>query len=299
MTARYRLALTRLPLLVLLLAAAMSIAAQQRRITPVTPKRTATPSGYKETVPTGPDRTHVVEQTDVNGNTVLVDTLTGLEFVDSTLIKAPPPMIYPLWHEAIAGINVWDGLMRLTGQKHGIADVWGEVSLHNRYFPYAAFGLGACRVTPDAQNYTFRSPVAPFFKLGCSYNFLYNSDPSYKLLAGLRYGFSAYSWSLTDVTVDEGYWRDPSHFALLNRRSVTGWLELTFGIKVKIVGPLSMGWNIHYRSVLHQSSSPNGAPMYIPGFGYRSTPIGASFSVMYVLPFSKNVNQTAAEQVNN
>lgn len=284
---------------VMALAAVVTMMAQTRRVTPVQNRPTAKPSEYKETVPTGPDRTHVVEQTDVNGNTVLVDTVTGLEFVDSTLIQAPPPMIYPLWHEAILGVNVWDGIMRLTGQPHGIGDVWAEVSLHNRYFPYAAFGLGACRATPDGQNFSYRTPVAPYFKLGCAYNFLYNSDPAYKLMAGVRYGVSSYKWNLYDVTVDEGYWQDPSHFTLENQRSTTGYLELTFGIKVKIVGPLSMGWNVCWRSVVHQTASPHGEPMYIPGYGYRGNTIGGNFSVMYTIPLSrpKSENQTDVSNV--
>ena len=65
-----------------------------------------------------------------------VDTVTGLEYVDSTLLKAPPKMEYPLLHEVVAGVNVWDPLMRALGQKYGLGDVWGELSLHNRYFPF-------------------------------------------------------------------------------------------------------------------------------------------------------------------
>lgn len=261
-------------------------ASAQRRITPVTPADPGSKPPVTD-VKTKIDPTRLVTTTDANGNTITVDTVTGQEYVDSTLLKAPPKMEYPLLHEVIAGVNVWDPIMRALGQKYGLGDVWGEVSLHNRYFPFFAVGLGNCNDTPVDKNYTFKTPLAPYFKIGASYNFFYNSNPDYKLLMGLRYGFSTYKWSVLDVTVDEGYWQDPTHYSLDNLSHTAGYLEVTFGIKVKIAGPISAGWTLVYHSVLHESKSPYGKPMYIPGYGKRNGAFTANFSVMYTLPINK------------
>ena len=274
-----------LALVTVLVLSVLSVNAQ-RRVTPVTPRDPgAAPVIPDVKKPIDPSR--LVTTTDAQGNTVTVDTVTGLEYVDSTLLKAPPRMEYPLLHEVVAGVNVWDPLMRALGQKYGLGDVWGELSLHNRYFPFFAIGLGNCNDTPVDKNYTFKTPIAPYFKLGASYNFLYNSNPDYKLQMGLRYGFSTYKWSVLDATVDEGYWGEPSRFSLNDLSHTAGYLEVTFGIKVKIAGNFSAGWTLVYHSVLHESKSPYGQPMYIPGYGKRNGAFTANFSVMYTIPINK------------
>lgn len=275
----------RIPILLLTLTLLSLSLPAQRRITPVTPPDPGkTPvSDRVERI----DSTRLVTTIDARGNKVTVDTVTGREYVDSTLLKAPPAMEFPLLYEVTAGVNVWDPIMRMLGQKNGVGDVWGELNLHNRYFPFLALGLGTCNDTPDLQNFTFKSPLAPYFKIGASYNFFYNSNPDYKLQMGLRYGFTSFKWSLEDVTVDEGYWDDPTHYSLPDRKCTAGYLEVTFGLKVRIAGPVSLGWNIVYHSILHESASPNGKPMYIPGFGKRAGSVSGNFSIMYTLPLNK------------
>jgi len=275
----------------LLVAAAIILAAvpsamAQRRITPVRPNDPGqTP--VKTDTPEVIDRTHHVTTVDAEGRTITVDTITGKEFVDSTLVGKVPPMEYPLIYRVSAGVNVWDPVMRAFGQKYGLADVWAELNMHNRYFPYLAFGLGNCDDTPANNNYTFRTSISPFFKLGAAYNFLYNSNPDYQLFAGLHYGLAFQKWGVTDVTVDEGYWQEPTHFSLDGLSSTTGYLEVCFGIRVRIVGGLSAGWNIIYHTILHESKSVHGQPMYIPGYGTRKTPVTGSFSFSYTFTLNK------------
>ncbi len=272
-------------LLMIFFLSGVQEAGAQRRVTPVnpdTPVKT-TPSRSKKTPPES-----LVETTDINGNKILVDTISGTEYRDSTLLLAgPPPMEYPLIYAATVGVNVWDPLMRIFGQHYGLADFWAELNMHNRYFPYFAVGLGNCNDTPDDSNFTFKTSAAPYFKLGASYNFLYNSNPDYKLQIGLRYGFTSYKWSVENITVDEGYWDDPSHFSITDRHSTAGYLELTFGLKVRIAGNWSLGWNVVYHSILHQTNDPLGEPMYIPGYGKRGSALTGNFSIMYTLPLNK------------
>ncbi len=284
-TIRHRAA-TLLPILILIMAFSLGASAQ-RRVTPVVPNDPGTTPRQERKQEF--DRSRLVEKNDAQGNIILVDTVTGSEYVDSTLLKAPPKMEYPLLHEVIVGYNFWDAAMRAFGQKFGLGDVWGELSLHNRYFPYFSIGLGNCNDTPAGQNFTFKTPIAPYFKIGASYNFLYNSNPDYKLQMGLRYGFTTYKWSLDNVTVDEGYWDDPSHFTLPDQKHTAGYVEVTFGVKVRIVKQFSLGWHLIYHSILHETTNPNGQPMYIPGYGKRSGAFTGNFSVIYTFPLSKKV----------
>lgn len=273
---------------VLMLGALIPLSAQ-RRVTPVTPRDPGTAPqlpALKQAV----DSSRLVTTIDAQGNTVTVDTVTGLEYVDSTLLKAPPKMEYPLIHEVIAGVNLWDPIMRALGQKYGLGDVWAELSMHNRYFPFLAIGVGSINDTPVDKNFTFKTPVAPYFKLGASYNFLYNSNPDYRLQMGLRYGFSTYKWSALDVTVDEGYWDTPTGYSLKDISNTAGYLEVTFGIKVKIAGNFSAGWTLVYHSVMHESKSPYGKPMYIPGYGKRNGAFTGNFSIMYTIPINKKTS---------
>lgn len=276
----------------LMFAAVIMPLSAQRRVTPVTPREPGSTPQVTTNLKQQVDSSRLVTTIDAHGNTVMVDTVTGLEFVDSTLLKAPPKMEYPLLHEVIAGVNVWDPIMRALGQKYGLGDVWAELSMHNRYFPFFAIGLGTINETPVDKNFTFKSPVAPYFKIGGSYNFFYNSNPDYRLQMGLRYGFTTYKWSALDVTVDEGYWGTPSTYSLKDIGNTAGYLEVTFGIKVKISGNFSAGWTIVYHSILHESKSAYGNPMYIPGYGKRNGAISGNFSIMYTIPINK---KTATE----
>ena len=276
----------------LMFAAVIMPLSAQRRVTPVTPREPGSTPQITTNLKQQVDSSRLVTTIDAHGNTVMVDTVTGLEFVDSTLLKAPPKMEYPLLHEVIAGVNVWDPIMRALGQKYGLGDVWAELSIHNRYFPFFAIGLGTINETPVDKNFTFKSPVAPYFKIGGSYNFFYNSNPDYRLQMGLRYGFTTYKWSALDVTVDEGYWGTPSTYSLKDIGNTAGYLEVTFGIKVKIAGNFSAGWTIVYHSILHESKSAYGNPMYIPGYGKRNGAISGNFSIMYTIPINK---KTATE----
>lgn len=269
----------------------MPVTAQRRRMTPVDNPSTVTQSVNETKNDTArinaARRARSVHYHDDEGNVVYLDTVTGEEWRDSTAVMALPKMKYPLIFEGAVGINIWDPVMRAFGQHYGLADAWVELSLHNRYKPIFEFGLGQAKYTPSDGNYTYKSPTSVYFRLGANYNFLYNSSPDYQFFSGLRYGFSPFSYSVTNITVDSPYWDETVGFDIPSRNATAGWLEVVFGLKVKLWGPISAGWTIKYSSLLHCSTSANGKPWYIPGFGTRGTSLGGSFSISYTLPLNK------------
>ena len=224
---------------------------------------------------------------DENGNTIMVDTVTGQEWIDSTLLPPPPKMKQPLMYAVEVGVNIWDPVMRAFGQKYGGVDFSAALNLHNRYIPTFEAGFGMAKKTPATMNYTYSSPMAPYFKLGADYNFIYNSDPAYRFVAGVRYGFSAFSYKIEDVTFKDNYWGENGSISFPSQNVTAGWFELVLGLRVKIAGPISAGWMFRYHSLLHQSKPPTGNAWYIPGFGPSTSSFTGSFSIVYTLNLGK------------
>ena len=257
----------------------------QRRVTPVEPTTTNAPTD--PTAKPEVDKSKLVEMLDSKGNTILVDTITGREYVDSTAIAPIPKMIYPRIYQLSVGLNIWDPFMRIIGQQYGVASVWGQLSMHNRYFPYIEVGLGTADITPDGMNFTFKSPLAPFFKIGATYNMFYNSNPDYQFHAGLRYGFTPFKYSVDNITADDPYWGEQTSFSITRQNATAGYLEVAVGVKVKIVSRLSLGWTFMYHTILHESKRPVGEPMYIPGYGKRGSSVTGQFSVIWTMNLNK------------
>lgn len=266
-------------------ASVLSVTAQ-RRITPVEPSAATTGSAREKNVEVDP-KANLVEQKDATGNVIYVDTITGKEWVDTTAVKTKAKMKYPLLEAVTVGINFFDPAMRIFGQHYGGIDAWAELSLHNRYKPIFEFGMGSCNDTPDGMNFTFKTKMSPYFRIGMNYNIFYNNSPDYQFCVGLRYGFTPYSYEVTGVTVDEGYWNDPSQFSIPSQSTTAGFLEIVAGVKVKIYKHFSMGWNVKYHTLLHEGKSTYGEPMYIPGYGKRGNALTGSFSIIYTIPLGK------------
>lgn len=232
--------------------------------------------------------------------------LATLDTVSAKKTNSGP--IYPKLSALSVGLNFWDGIMAIAGQKYGGADLWAELSLWNWLSPVAEIGIGGANRTPDGNNYTYKGKAAFYAKLGFNYNFLYKSSPDYQVFAGFRAGFSHFSFDLNDITVSSGYWDQSQKFSLTGFSSSAFYGEALAGIKVKIAGPISMGWSVRYRFLFHSkpanlkavvsstgapfnpSQLSNGAeatPWYIPGYGSRDTHFGFTFSVIYTLPLNK------------
>ncbi len=280
-------------LLAALLALAIDLSAQspKRRITPV-----ETPATVTQTVNEArTDSTRILQARmarsthyhDEQGRTVYVDTVTGEQWIDSTALIPVVKMKYPLLESASVSVDVWDPLMRGFGQHYGLIGFAAEVSLHNRYKPVFEMGFGQADHTPSGNNFTYRSPMSVYFRLGANYNFLYNSSPDYQFYGGLRYGFSSFSYSINDITVNAPYWDETARFDIPSRTASIGWFELVFGLRVKLWGPISAGWAFKYHKILHDSKSANGQPWYIPGYGARNNAITGSLSFTYTFSLEK------------
>ena len=289
--------------IILLLLAAVMVstvaapgASAQRKVTPVTPApgTKGTPKEKPELTPYE-DPGRLREQTDAQGHIILIDTVTGQEWIDTTAVKKSKKMIYPRIYCVAAGLNIADPLLRIMGQKYGIASGWGELNMHNRYFPTFEFGLGQASITPEEGNFTFRSPIAPYFKIGANYNIFYNSDPRYKFLVGVRYGFTPFSYTIDNVNLVDDYWGTDTQFSIPRQNATVGYFEFLAGVRVNIVRDFSIGWDLRYHAILHENSARYGKPMYIPGYGKRGSALAVNISLVYTF----TLNRPAPQEVNS
>lgn len=273
----------------------VSVDAQaQRRITPVNTPATATQAKNEFEGDTARinarKRATMVHYHDDNGNVVYIDTVTGEEWRDSTTIKAKAKFVgnlYPLFESVSVGVNIFDPFMRLTGRRYGLGEVWAMLNLHNRYQPVIEIGMGQADYKPDDGNFTYKSPVSVYGRIGANYNFLYNSNPDYQFYGGLRLGLSSFSYTVSDVSQSGGYWQEPSEFNIPRQSTTAFYWELVFGCKVKLFGNISAGWTMKYHRLGAESGGRYGKPWYVPGFGTRNSKIGVAFSIMYTLPIDK------------
>ncbi len=276
---------------------------RKRRMTPINTPATETQAVNETATDTArinaKRRAQSVPYTDDRGKVIFVDTVTGEEWTDSTALRnIVPKMEQPLFHAASIGVNIWDPVMRIFGQDYGIASAWAELSLHNRYKPFVEVGLGSASHEGPNNNYRYRSPMSVFFKIGASYNFLFNSNPDYQLYAGVRFGFSPFSYAVDDVVLNSEYWGETSRFDIPSQNATASWFEIGLGLRVKIWGPISAGWEFKYHSLSHCSKGQYGEPWYIPGYGTRGSSITGSFSISYTIPLL-HLNKKAEEAVIN
>ncbi|MDE7153013.1 MAG: hypothetical protein K2O00_01045 [Muribaculaceae bacterium] len=281
-------------ILMLLLLQSVTVMAQ-RRITPVNTAATVTQS-INESKRDSVDRNRLVKMEDADGKVVLVDTVTGKEFVDSVEIeKQIPKMIYPLLNSVTVGVDLWAPLTRAFGTSYGLIGFSGHLNLHNRYLPALEIGLGNADYNPENNNYRYKTSPAPYFKLGADYNFLYNSNPDYLFFGGLRFGFSSFNYEITDVRIGGNYW-NPEHTMTIPRQHANAtYIEFLLGIRVMIWKQISVGWTVRLHNLMHCTTGEYGNAWYIPGMGVRGSKLDASLSVYYTLPLAKKTPPPTSE----
>lgn len=291
-------AMTRRLTIIIIAFVAVTTVMAQRRVTPVVNQATKTQSvNLSETKNDTIRPASVVEMVDASGRKFLMDTIAGTEWVDSLpATRQIPRMEQPLLFAVAVSADIATPLMRAFGQHYGIAEFAAELNLHNRYMPVIEIGLGQSDYHPDNNNYHYHTGVTPFFRLGMNYGFLYNSNPDYMFVAGLRYGLSPFSFNVTDVTQNpDAYWGPGATFDIPSQHVTVGYLQFLLGLRVKIIGPVSLGWTVRYQTILHQSATPYGEPWYIPGYGSRGNALSFTFSITYTFRLGHNRQQRADE----
>ncbi len=224
------------------------------------------------------------------------DSLTLDSLRRDSIERAKKKVVRPKFMNVTVGLNLWDPLMRALGQKHGGGEVWASLNIRNRFIPVVEVGVGMANDTPDGANFTYKSDLAVYGKVGMNYNFMFAKDPKYLLYGGLRFAASAFRYDITDVHIDNGYWTGTDKtYSLLDQSSSALWMEAVAGIQVEIVKNLSLGWSVRYNFPLKIKDLPQSRPWYIPGYGTRGNPLHMTLSVSYSLPLHKEKKAPATD----
>ena len=216
----------RIKLLIMILLLSAVAGTAQRRITPVD-------SQAKPVIITNAERAKARKDS-------ITAARDSIRAVRATLPKVPT---FP---DITVGVNLWDPAMRVLGQDYGIADASVELNILNRFFPVLEAGVGMADHYGDDNGYHYKSPVAPFFKLGMNYNFMFSRSPDYKLCVGFRYGFTPFKFEVTDIRERSTYWGEEPNFAIPSQSVTAGYLELLLSMRIRLVGNFSMGWSFRY-----------------------------------------------------
>lgn len=264
-----------------LLMAALPAAAQS--------KREITPVESDEGKPQQP----VLHYYDKHGEPLKEPVLFVADLDTVSRPSAKP--VYPLLNSVSIGANFFDAVMLAFGQKHASVDLWGELSLWNWFFPTVEMGLGFGNNHPEGANFRYKAKPSFYIRAGFNYNFMYKSNPDYSVFLGLRAGYSHFTYDITGITIDSGYWGQSNKFDLLGQTSSVFFGQFVAGVKVKIYKNISLGWSGRYNFKFHSTNSKNATPWFVPGMGAKNA-LSATFSIIYTIPLSKNVPITASSE---
>lgn len=190
----------------------------------------------------------------------------------------------PLYRGTYVGVDLFGIGSKLFGSDFLSSELQVAVSLKNQFFPVVEVGFGTTDTNNEEKRIRYKSS-APYFRIGMNYNFMSKSKSGSYLYAGVRYGFTSFSYDVDGVLVDP-IWGGEYPFSHNDQQSNFSWLEFLLGVNVRIYKNFNMGWSVRYKARLNVKNNPDTDPWYIPGFGAnKSSNIGVTYSLIYKLPF--------------
>ncbi|MCK9311591.1 MAG: DUF6048 family protein [Bacteroidales bacterium] len=190
----------------------------------------------------------------------------------------------PLYQGIQIGFDLVSPASYLISDSYGV-DIKADINLWNKYFPTVELGYADFdKTSEDGINCT---SSGQYFKVGINKALSYRGNKAEDLFfAGIHYGFSSFSYNLDNLVYYPNYWGYDNITSFQDQEATTGWIELVAGVRIQIIGPISLGWTAQYKSTLHVSDGRNSIPAYIPGYGENFKPkLGMAFHLYYRLPF--------------
>lgn len=191
----------------------------------------------------------------------------------------------------IQGLSVYTDLVgvgnKLFGGSYLYGEVGAELNLLNRFMPVIEMGYATCDVVDDDKSIAYNTS-APYFRVGMNYNFMHKKDTYSIIYAGLRYGFSSFSFDISSPALQDPIWGGEVPFDYKGISCNAGWLELVAGIRAQVWKNLHMGWSVRYKRLMSAKENANSDPHYIPGYGIKDDVLfGFTYNIIYYLPLNK------------
>ena len=202
---------------------------------------------------------------------------------------------YPLLNGLIVGVDLYQPVSMLFGKKNINLQASLEVDFHNRFFPIWETGLGWADNTPEDGNFTYKTSPSFYNRLGVLYNINFNTTAPGYIYVGILYGFSVFSYDITDINIYSDYWATDYSAAIYNQRSRAQWLEPLAGIRVNIFKGIKMGFSVRYKVLLTAKNNPTTRPWIIPGMGKRNGGFDFTYSIYYHIPVKSKKKSAPAQ----
>lgn len=157
--------------------------------------------------------------------------------------------------------------------------------LKHKYFPAIEIGFaGADKLTSEAIGF---KTSGMFARVGVDLNLMKPKKdklPTNNIFyAGVRFGFSPFNYSITNVKVPNNYWGENITQNFPNQSSTKLWFEIVAGMRVEVSRNIYMGWTVRNKNLLGQDVPGEIQPWYIPGFGIKGE--GKNWGVNYAIGY--------------
>lgn len=155
---------------------------------------------------------------------------------------------------------------------------------------FAAAEIGAEQVHVDRSNFGY-DLQGSYVKLGFDYDVLKSEFTDDIVTVGLRYGFSPYKHSASDITL-ENYWGQVQG-SISEQNFYGNWFELVLGMKAELffLKNVFLGWSIRSGIYLWGERDSRMDAYLIPGYGSgeRNVTLTYNWTVSYRIPFKKEI----------
>lgn len=200
----------------------------------------------------------------------------GIQFVADAVKQKRLPLL--------AGISVYGdvvGAVMSAVSPYGQYEAACRINLRGRFFPIAEIGWGMSDHTDETTDLHYKTS-APYFRIGCDYNFAKDVRSGNRIYGGLRYAFTSFDYDVDGPSISDPVWGGQTAFDFKGMHGAVQWAEFVFGLEAKIWSIFHLGWSVRYRIRTHNASSQIGSPWYVPGFGRNSgSALGGTFNVIF------------------
>lgn len=170
------------------------------------------------------------------------------------------------------------------GERFGYeAGVYAD--LKRKYFPAIEVGFaGADKNSSEGVQF---STSGIYSRVGVDFNLIKPKKdqlPSTNIFfAGARIGFSPFSYSYTNLMVQNDYWGSSILQNIEGINTTKVWFEVVAGMRVEVLKNIYMGWTVRNKKLLGTDIPGEFQPWFIPGFGVKGE--GTAWGVNYTIGY--------------
>lgn len=156
-----------------------------------------------------------------------------------------------------------------------------RVHLYEKFFPVVEVGWGLSDHTDEVTAIHYKTG-APYFRIGCDYNFMKNRRSGNRIFGGLRFAFTSFEYDVDAPPVTDPIYGTQLPFSYHGLGSNSQWVEAVFGLEAKIWKFINLGWTFRYKIQMHVKNTEVGNVWYIPGYGKSDgSALGGTFNLIF------------------